>query len=304
MNSYYLGLDLNLPQNIKILKVKKELGYSGFGLYVELLLKLAQTPDYELLKTDYELLAYEFRVETKYVQILIEDFDLFTLEKDKFYCSEVKAKMSNLEKKKEAGKVAGKASGEARKKNKTNGRSTVVQTVVEQGDIIKKGNIINKSKEINLPGLQADCKPLFLDYLEMRKQIKKQATEKAIELAISQLNKFSLEKQKEMLKSSILNNWSGIYEPKQQLNVNSTYSTQQSKAEQEDLGRNSSLEDFSGRFAKRKAYVWSVDFKSPELFTSYISGLESLDVEIVGMDFDYTQTKKPLPMAKPTFNQI
>lgn len=146
MNSYYLGLDLNLPQNIKILKVKKELGYSGFGLYVEILLKLAQSPNYELSITDYELLAYEFRLDTKYIKSLIENYDLFTIENFKFYCEEVKQKMFNLERKKEAGKKAGKASGEARKKIKTNSRSTVVQTVVEQGDIIKKENIINKSK--------------------------------------------------------------------------------------------------------------------------------------------------------------
>ena len=146
MNTYYLGLDLNLPQSIKILKVKKALGFSGFGLYVELLLKLAQSEDYELSMNDYDLLAYEFRLETKYVKSLIEDFDLFMFKDDKFFCEDVKEKMQILEAKKEAGRKAGKASGEARKK-KSNKRPTTVRTNAEQ-DKERKDNKIEENQFI------------------------------------------------------------------------------------------------------------------------------------------------------------
>jgi hypothetical protein len=156
MNSYYLGLDLNLPQNIKILKLKKELGYSGFGLYIDILLKLAQSKDYKINVADYELLAYEFRLEIQDIKIVVENYGLFCIENNCFYCENVIEKMLNLERKKEAGKKAGKASGEARKNKKMNGRSTVVQTVAEQGDII---NIINK-EDIN------NSEPDFKELLE------------------------------------------------------------------------------------------------------------------------------------------
>lgn len=147
MNTYYLGLDLNLPQNIKILKLKKTLGFSGFGLYVELLLKLAQTENYELSIDDYDLLAYEFRLETKYIKNLVQDFGLFTIENNKFFCADVKEKMQILEAKKEAGRKAGLASGDARKRQ-SNGRSTKVRTVVEQGKV-RKGKVRKENKETN-----------------------------------------------------------------------------------------------------------------------------------------------------------
>lgn len=137
MNTYYLGLDLNLPQDIKIIKLKRKLGFCGFGLYIELKLKLAQSPNYELSKSDYSDLAYEFRLEEKYIQDLVENFDLFTIENDKFFCLDVKQKMLILEAKKEAGRKAGKASGKARKKKK----GTVVERSFEQ-------SLNNKDKEI------------------------------------------------------------------------------------------------------------------------------------------------------------
>lgn len=224
MNTYYLGLDLNLPQNIKILKVKKELGFSGFGLYVEILLKLAQSPNYELAISDYELLAYEFRLDTKYIKSLVENYDLFIIENGKFFSEDVKKKMGDFEKVREAGRKAGIASGIARK-NKTNWRSTVVQTVVEQGN---KGNKGNKEKEINkvnntpnLNGLNEEVKDLFLSWLEVRNKLKKPATEQAINLAINKLNTFSLDVQKQMLETSILNGYSGLFEPKPSFNKQS-----------------------------------------------------------------------------------
>lgn len=114
MNTYYLGLDLNLPQSIKILKVKKELGFSGFGLYVELLLKLGQSPNYELATTDYDLLAYEFRLEAKYIKALVENYDLFIVKNGKFYCQDVKEKMQLLENKRKVASEAGKLGNEIR----------------------------------------------------------------------------------------------------------------------------------------------------------------------------------------------
>lgn len=142
MNTFYLGIDLNLPQDIKIIKLKRKLGFSGLGLYLELKLKLAQSPGYELSMDDLPDLAYEFRLESKYIKDLVSDFDLFTVENNKFYCQDVKNKMANLEKRKQAGKKAGLASGEARK----NKKATVVEQSFERS-LNNKRDIYNK--EIN-----------------------------------------------------------------------------------------------------------------------------------------------------------
>ncbi len=60
------------------------------------------------------------------------------------------------------------------------------------------------------------------DYLEMRKGIKKPATNRAKELIISKLEKFrnSGHDVEKILEQSILNNWQDIYELKQKGNIN------------------------------------------------------------------------------------
>ena len=73
---------------------------------------------------------------------------------------------------------------------------------------IKKNNIIRKNIYIS-----ERFKQTFSDFLEMRKTIKKPATEKAIEMLMIKLEKLNdEEKAVEMLERSIINNWQDVYE--------------------------------------------------------------------------------------------
>ena len=73
---------------------------------------------------------------------------------------------------------------------------------------IKKNNIIIKNIYISERFKQA-----FSDFLEMRKSIKKPATDKAIEMIIIKLEKVNNEEQAiKMLERSIINNWQDVYE--------------------------------------------------------------------------------------------
>ena len=73
---------------------------------------------------------------------------------------------------------------------------------------IKKNNIIIKNIYISERFKQA-----FSDFLEMRKSIKKPATNKAIEMIMIKLEKLnSEEKAIVMLERSIINNWQDVYE--------------------------------------------------------------------------------------------
>ena len=148
MNSFYLSVDLNLPQKLEVVNLKHKLGYSGLGLYFEILLKLAQQTDY-VLTCDYELLAYEFRVESNFVKQIIEDFNLFELGNGVFFSELVCEKMEELEKKKEQKAKAGIASGMARRraKKKTEQRSNSVRTDHEQ--VVEQKRTLNKIDNIN-----------------------------------------------------------------------------------------------------------------------------------------------------------
>lgn len=162
MNTYYLGLDLNLPQDIKIIKLKRKLGFSGFGLYIELKLKLAQSPNYELSKNDYADLAYEFRLDEKYIQDLVENFDLFTVEGDKFFCEDVKQKMLILDNKKKLASEAGKKGNEIRW-GKLSGSDNPPKSGSDQKPNRNKGN---KEKEINKDKKSKEIKEILNFYNE------------------------------------------------------------------------------------------------------------------------------------------
>lgn len=73
---------------------------------------------------------------------------------------------------------------------------------------------------------------LWIAYIEMRQAMKKMPTQKAVELAISDLTKWGFEKANQSLKNSITSNWTGLFEPKQAVqtytNAYSGYQTQAS----------------------------------------------------------------------------
>jgi hypothetical protein len=58
-------------------------------------------------------------------------------------------------------------------------------------------------------------KSAFNDYLEMRKSIKSKMTDKAIQLAISKLDKYDEQTAIKMLEQSTMNSWKGLFELKQ-----------------------------------------------------------------------------------------
>jgi len=107
-------------------------------------LRLASAENYKL-PMDYELIAYQTRLAEEYVKSLIEDFGLFTIENDVFYCDKIIEKMQLFQAKKEAGRKAGKASAEAR----FNGRVTETSTVVEQSLEPSSDNKEKKESNIN-----------------------------------------------------------------------------------------------------------------------------------------------------------
>ena len=162
MNTYYLGLDLNLPQDIKIIKLKRKLGFSGFGLFIELQLKLAQSTNYELSKKDYADLAYEFRLEEKFVRELVEDFDLFEFKDDKFFILDIKEKMNLLAEKKRLASEAGKKGNEIRW-GKVSGSDN---TPISGSDRKPNRNKGNKEKEIKIINKDKEVKEILNFYNE------------------------------------------------------------------------------------------------------------------------------------------
>lgn len=76
-------------------------------------------------------------------------------------------------------------------------------------------------------------KDLILEFIEHRKELKKQMTKKALELFISKINDFSLKGYniKEIVEKSILSGYMTIYEPKNNNSFNSLTASEKRKME-------------------------------------------------------------------------
>ena len=74
---------------------------------------------------------------------------------------------------------------------------------------------INKKEKVEIESVykSKEFKKAFYDFVDMRKSIKKPATNKAIEMIIIKLEKVNNEEQAiKMLERSIINNWQDVYE--------------------------------------------------------------------------------------------
>lgn len=101
--------------------------------------------------------------------------------------------------------------------------SVSVSDTVSDTDAVKKGRD-NKNKPVYFPNDKL-LNRAFLDYIEMRKQIKKPMTTRAVELAIKKLNElaavpFSDSMDNDLairiLNQSVMNSWQGLFPLKEQ----------------------------------------------------------------------------------------
>jgi hypothetical protein len=86
---------------------------------------------------------------------------------------------------------------------------------------IKKENTKEKSNLIN--SLDLTLQDLFQEFLALRKSLKVQNSDYAIQLIINVLKQFSVSEQKAMLEKSIMHSWKSVYPPSQTKAVNDQF---------------------------------------------------------------------------------
>jgi len=93
----HLNIDLDLFRQPKVQKLESELGSKAVVFYLKLKLLLAQAKDYKLVKK-YWLIAQNLELELKFVQSVIEDYDLFVIGDHYFWSKNVVKKMTETNK--------------------------------------------------------------------------------------------------------------------------------------------------------------------------------------------------------------
>lgn len=78
----------------KLLSLRNKEGAKGYGVYFMILERLCKEPDYMSIK-DYDILAFDFHVESDLVKSVVEGFELFQFTKDgkRFYSEGLKRRM-------------------------------------------------------------------------------------------------------------------------------------------------------------------------------------------------------------------
>jgi hypothetical protein len=197
-DAYYFPHFCNAKSDRKILRVRKELGLEGYGIFFMLLETLREQADLKYPMCDIDLLSDEFGTSEQKVRTVISNYDLFTIEESgKFFSPRLLLYLEPYFSMKEQRKLAGKKSAEKRAlkaletqeiQRSFNDRSTTVQQskVKESKRNESKTNIYTLN-EMKLPINQNTHENLIAKYDE---QVVKDYYERILDYSNSQGKKY------------------------------------------------------------------------------------------------------------------
>lgn len=112
----YFSHDSNARNRAEILAIRIKYGIEGYGIFFAILERMRDESGYRCLK-DYNVIAFDLRVEAEKVKSIVEDFGLFVFTEDGkyFYSESFNERMRPLESSREQRRVAGLKSAEKRK---------------------------------------------------------------------------------------------------------------------------------------------------------------------------------------------
>lgn len=231
-NADYFPHDNNLRHDRRILALRNKFGVQGYGVYSMFLEILTAQDDFKIRLDDveFELLAGELGMNQDAAacgnlrQIFTEMIKLRLLQQDGdwYWSEELTDRLSTFVKKRDRERErAQERPREERGKFINSLREDKPKKVVSAADCpqskVKESKLKEniKRKDYNFFD-DNEFTELYDSFLEMRKQKKKPATDFAEELILIKLHKQSLINAKLMLKKSITNSYTDVYEPQEQ----------------------------------------------------------------------------------------
>lgn len=106
--SFYFSHDSNARNDVKILKLRRKLGLEGYGIYWCLVEMLRDAPNNQLPIESLDDIAFSLNTEKSKLDLVINDFDLFTIENDHFFSQRLIRNMTQYKLLKESKSSAGK----------------------------------------------------------------------------------------------------------------------------------------------------------------------------------------------------
>jgi len=216
-NTFYFSHDFNAHNDVKILFLRQQLGMEGYGIYWFLIESLADAGGIMPMKI-VPVLAMQMHTSEVKVQGVINNFELFIIEDQKFFSNRLN---EHLHKRKELSiKNSEKGKLSAEKRN-----STAVQPQLNRSSTKEKKGKESKGKEIKvkesieLPFNDIDFVNKWNEWKDYKKTqhkftFKSNATEK---ISLNQLETLSNKNSDiaiKIINQSIANGWKGFFEIK------------------------------------------------------------------------------------------
>lgn len=143
MNSYF-SHDSNARNSEKMIRVRMKYGAEGYGIYFMILERLRDEANYMSIK-DYNVIAFDLRVDASIIKAVVEDFGLFVFTEDGkyFYSEGFNKRMAIKDEKSKRRSEAGKKGA----KNRWNKNSNAMAMPSEADSNAKAKPNKNDSKE-------------------------------------------------------------------------------------------------------------------------------------------------------------
>lgn len=129
-DAFYFSHDSNARNDVKILKLRKDLKGEGYAIYFMLIEVLREQKDHRLPMAAVDELAFDFRAPKEKVLKVIQDYKLFIIEGDWFYSERLFRTMQefneNRQKWSEIGRNAAKSRWGNKPEQPLNGKKKMV----------------------------------------------------------------------------------------------------------------------------------------------------------------------------------
>jgi len=206
--TFYFSHDYNARNDPKLQKVLMRLGHVGKSVFWDLIEMLYEQEGY-LKLGECDNYAFALRTDATCIASLINDFDLFQKDSEKFWSDSVLRRLEqrNIKSEKARNSALNRwSNANALKKDAT--------AVVNESE----GNAIKESKVNEIYNkysfFDSDFKVVWKSYLKMRVAIRKTATENAEKLVLNKLQdmtKGNKELAIKIVEQSIENSWQGVF---------------------------------------------------------------------------------------------
>jgi hypothetical protein len=124
--SFYFTHDANARNDIKIIKLRRQLGMEGYGIYWSFIEILRETTGYKLPVSAIDDIAFDINVSKEKAEAVVMNYSLFTIEQEMFYSDRLIRNMEIYENATKRLSEGGKRGMQKRWGNKNNGQNGMV----------------------------------------------------------------------------------------------------------------------------------------------------------------------------------